>query len=161
MFHPEIFRQQIAARFGVEPRLLYKRRGPVFPVDGPSGRLELVALALAFTLPLALAQWRRRFEIAALAWTTLWLFALGAIVWGPAIMSSIPGVRWNEAVFVAMPLDGALVFLPAAPRRRYALARVGLIALCSLLAAIGVFHQPLWIVCLVVFLPMIAIALRV
>ena len=161
MFHPEIFRQQIAARFGVEPRLLYKRRGPVFPVDGPSGRGELVALAIAFTLPLVLAQWRRRFEIAALAWTTLWLVALGVIVWGPAIVSSIPGVRWNEAVFVAMPLDGALVFLPAAPRRRYALARVGLIALCSLLAAIGVFHQPLWIVCLVVFLPMIAIALRV
>jgi len=39
--------------------------------------------------------------------------------------------------------------------------RIGLIALCSLLAGIGVFHQPLWIVCLVVFLPMIAIALDV
>jgi hypothetical protein len=161
MFHPDVLRQQIAAKLGVEPRLLYKRRGPVFPVDGPSGRIELIALALGFTLPLVLAQWRRRFEAAALAWATLWLVALGAIVWGPAIVSSIPGVRWNEAVLVAMPLDLALPFLPAAPRRRYALARIGLVALCSLLAAIGVFHQPLWVVCLAVFPPLLAIALDV
>jgi hypothetical protein len=161
MFHPDVLRQQIAARLGVEPRLLYKRRGPVFPVDGPSGRIELVALALGFTLPLVLAQWRRRFEAAALAWATLWLVALGALVWGLAIVSSIPAVRWNEAVLVATPLDLALPFLPAVARRRYALARIGLVALCSLLAAIGVFHQPVWVACLAVFPPLLAIALDV
>jgi hypothetical protein len=159
MFHPDMFRQQIEARLGVAPRLLYKRRGPAFPTDGPSGRLEVLALALAFTLPLVLAQWQRRFETAALAWTTLWLVVLGAIVWGPAIVSSIVGVRYNEAVFVAMPLDIALPFLPAGLRRRYALARIGLVVLSSFLVAIGVFHQPLWIVSLAVFLPMITIAL--
>jgi hypothetical protein len=159
MFHPDMFRQQIQAKLGVAPRLLYRRRGPAFPADGPSGRLEVLALALAFTLPLVLAQWRRRFETAALACATLWLTVLGAVVWGPAIVSTIVGVRYNEAVFVALPLDVALPFLPAGPRRRYALVRVALIALVSLLAAVGVFHQPLWIVSLAVFLPMIAIAL--
>ena len=37
--------------------------------------------------------------------------------------------------------------------------RVALVALASLLAAIGVFHQPLWLVSAAVFLPMITIAL--
>ncbi|HEX2691499.1 MAG TPA: hypothetical protein VHN14_33035 [Kofleriaceae bacterium] len=34
MFHPDIFRQQIEAKLGVAPRLLYKRRGPAFPHPG-------------------------------------------------------------------------------------------------------------------------------
>jgi hypothetical protein len=62
-------------------------------------------------------------------------------------------------MFVVMPLDLVLPFLGAARRRRYALARIGLLVLVSLLAAVGVFHQPLWTLILVVFLPMLAIAL--
>jgi hypothetical protein len=159
MFHPEIFRQQLEAKLGALPRLLNKRSGPAFPVEGSSGRLGFFVLALGFAVPLVVAQWRRRFQAAALAWVTFALVILGALVWGLAIVSSIPGVRYNEAMFVVMPLDLVLPFLGAARRRRYALARIGLLVLVSLLAAVGVFHQPLWTLILVVFLPMLAIAL--
>jgi hypothetical protein len=116
-------------------------------------------LALACTLPLVLAQWRRRFVTAAVVLATLWLVLLGLVVWGPAVVSSIAGVRYNEALLVAMPLDAALPFLARGVRRRYALVRVALVALASLLVAIGVFHQPLWLLSGAVFLPMITIAL--
>jgi hypothetical protein len=116
-------------------------------------------LTLACTLPLVLAQWRPRFETAALVLATLWLVLLGAIVWGPALVSSIVGVRYNEALLVAMPLDAALPLLPRGLRRRYARVRVALVALASLLVAIGVFHQPLWLVSAAVFLPLIVVAL--
>jgi hypothetical protein len=159
MFHPDIFRQQIEARLGVPPRLLYKRRGPAFPTEGSSGRLGLLAVGLAFAVPLLIAQWRRRFQTTALAWVTLELALLGALVWGLAIISSIAGVRYNEAVFVVMPLDVVLPFLGEARRRRYALARVGLLVLTSLLTAVGVFHQPLWLLIVIVFVPMATIAL--
>ena len=159
MFHPEIFRQQIEAKLGALPRLLYKRRGPAFPAGGSSGRLGLLAAGLAFAVPLLVAQWRRRFQTTALVWVTLELALLGALVWGLAIVSSIVGVRYNEAVFVVMPLDLVLPFLGAARRRQYALARVGFLALTSILAAVGVFHQPLWLLILIVFVPMVTIAL--
>jgi hypothetical protein len=67
-------------------------------------------------------------------------------------------VRWNEAVFVMMPFDGALPFLGEARRRKYARARVvGLLAV-SALGAIGVFHQPLWVPLLSAIMPLATIA---
>lgn len=159
MFHPDVFRRQVSAKLGVAPRLLYKRRGPAFPVDGPSGRLGLFAVAVAFAVPLVVARWRRRFQATALVWVTLELVVLGVLVWGLAIVSPIAGIRYNEAVFVVMPLDIVLPFLGEERRRKYALARIGLLALISLLAAIGVLHQPLWILIACVLLPMAVIAL--
>jgi hypothetical protein len=159
MFHPEIFRQQIEAKLGAAPRLLYKRRGPAFPVDGSSGRLGFFMVGLAFVVPLIVAQWRRRFQTAAIVWLTLELVILGALVWGLVAVSSIVGVRYNEAVFVVMPLDVVLPFLGARRRRRYALGRIAVLAMVSLLAAVGVLHQPLWTLILVVLVPMLTIAL--
>jgi hypothetical protein len=161
MFLPEIFRQEVAARLGAEPHLVYQRRGPAFPVDGSSGRLGVLALALAFTLPLVVAQWRRRWQTAALGWLSVGLTVVGAAVWALVFVSTISAVRYNEAMFVVMPIDIVLPFLGAARLRRYARFRVGLLALCSLLAAVGVFHQPLWILIAAVFLPMATIAFDV
>lgn len=158
MFHPDIFRHELAARLGAEPELIYKRQGPAFPVEGQSGRLELLAASLAFSLPLLLAQWRRRLRRAALAWAVVPLVVLGVVAWGLAIVSSIPAVRFNEVVLVAIPLDLALPLLGPANRRRYALARLTGLAVVSLLAAIGVLHQPLWSLIVVVFVPMATIA---
>ena len=160
MFHPAIFRQQLEVQLGAVPRQLYKRQGPAFPTEVAStGRLGLLAIGLAFAIPLLVAQWRRRFERTALAWLTLELVVLGTLVWGLAIVSPIAAVRYNEAVFVVTPLDLALPFLGAASRRRYAFARLGLLVVVSLLAAIGVFHQPLWMLIVIVFVPMVILAL--
>jgi hypothetical protein len=159
MFHPDVLRKQVEVKLGVAPRLLYRRRGPTFPIDGSSGRLELLLISFAFVVPLVIAQWRRRFETAAVAWLTLELVALGAVIWGLAVVSPIAAVRYNEVVLVVTPLDIVLPFLGAERRRRYATVRVALLVLVSLLAAAGVLHQPLWTLIAIVFLPMAAIAL--
>ena len=170
MFLPDVFRQQIEARLHVAPRLAYHRQGPPFAGAQPvpptanvpppaSGRFAWFLVGLVFALPLGFAQWRRRFERAALAWLTVELAGLGVLVWGLAILSSIPGVRYNEAAFVVLPLDGVLPWLGPARRRQYAFARIAMLALISLLSAVGVLHQPLWILILVVFVAMATIAL--
>jgi hypothetical protein len=161
MFHPEIFRLELAEKLGAEPRLIYQRQGPAFPVEGSSGRLTLFAIGLGFALPLVIAQWRRRWQRAARVWASVPLVVLGLLVWGIAIVSSIPAVRYNEAVLIALPLDLVLVLplLGTAGRRRYALGRLAGLALVAVLAAIGVLHQPLWPLILVVALPMATIAL--
>ncbi|MGE5181489.1 MAG: DUF4105 domain-containing protein [Acidobacteriota bacterium] len=154
MFHPDVLRAQVEQRLGAAPRQLYKRRGPPFPKDGPSDRGWALAIALVFALPLVVAQWRRRLERAALAWSTLYLGLGGIAIWGLVAISSIPGVRWNEAVFVMMPFDAALPFLPVALRRRYARLRVAGLLLVSALASVGIFHQPLWIPILSAIIPL-------
>jgi hypothetical protein len=159
MFHPDIFRREVALRLGARSELVYRRQGPAFPQRGSTGRLHMLALGVVFAFPLVIAQWLRRFEIAALTWLTLELALLGLVVWGLAIVSSIPGVRFNEAVLVVWPVDAVLPLLTTAWRRRYAFARLGVLAMMSLLAVAGVLHQPLGILILMVFLPMATIAL--
>jgi hypothetical protein len=156
MFHPAIFRQQLELQLGVKPEPLYTRRGPPFPTTGSTGRAGLLAVGLAFALPLLVAQWRRRWQRVALAAVTLELVVLGALIWSLVIVSSIAAVRWNEAVLVVTPLD---LLLLTAWRRRYALARLGVLVAVSLLAAVGVLHQPLAVLIAVAFVPMLIVAL--
>jgi hypothetical protein len=65
----------------------------------------LLVVGLAFAVSLVIARWRRRFQTTALVWVTIELVLLGALVWGLAIVWSIPCVRYHEAVFVVTPLD--------------------------------------------------------
>jgi hypothetical protein len=145
MFLPDVLRQEIAAQLGVAPTLVYKRKGPAYPDSGPSGRIPMLALALVFAVPLALARWRKRFERTALAWATVWLAGWGVLLWTLAALSGIAGVRYNEAVLVLVPFDVVLPFLGAGRRRTYVRARVAMLLVISALSAIGVLHQPLWI----------------
>lgn len=210
MFHPDQLRAGIEQRLGVTPRLVYQRTGPAFPVDGPvdaRGRLPMLALALAFALPvyafLARALRRRRrvvlgalaaFELAALAlvgvaawpvlgplalglpvlaaavfalavrsrrgesiaitWAALYLGLWGVAIWGLAIVSPIPGVRWNEAVLVLVPLDLALPVLRPRWRQRYVRVRVVLLLGASIACAVGLLQQPLWIPIATALLPL-------
>jgi hypothetical protein len=80
------------------------------------------------------------------------------LLWTLAIVSSIPGVRWNENVLVLVPLDIVLPFLALDRRRRYARVRVAGLLLVSALCAVGVLHQPLWIPILSALLPLSIIA---
>ena len=158
MFHPDMLRQHVTAAFGVTPRLLYKRQGPPFPTSGSTWRFHMLVIALAFALPLLVATWRRRFERAALVWATLYLTLWGLVVWSLAIVSSIPGVRWNENLLVLVPLDIVLPFLSPERRRGYARVRVAGLFLVSALAAAGVLAQPVWIPVLTALLPLAIIA---
>ena len=158
MFHPDNLRTQVADKLGVEPVVLRRRTGPAFPTTGSSGRGYTFALALVFVLPLLLARLARRFERAALIWSTLYLAGWGVVLYTLVAISSIEGVRWNEAVFVLTPIDVVLPFLSPSRRRRYAEVRCVGLTMVSLLCVIGIFHQPLWIPILTAFMPLALIA---
>jgi hypothetical protein len=158
MFHPDVLRQHVTNTLGVAPRLVYKRQDPPYPTGGSTWRLQTLAIAVVFALPLLVATWRRRFERAAVAWATLYLAIWGLAIWGLAIVSSIPGVRWNENVLVLMPLDIVLPFLSVERRRQYARIRVAGLFFASALCAVGLLHQPLWIPILSALLPLSIIA---
>jgi hypothetical protein len=158
MFHPEILRSEVAARLHAPPELIYHRRGPPFPTHGKSGRLHFLAVAVALAVPLFIACALRRYQMAALWTVSSALALLGAVVWVVAILSPIPAVRYNEQVFVVMPIDLALPLLSPDWRRRYARIRIAVLAVVMLLTVIGVFHQPVWIEILAVALPMATIA---
>ena len=154
MFHPEILRTEVAMRLRAPPELVYRRRGPAFPVRGSTGRIHFLAVAVVFSVPVFLARWRRRYEAATLVAASLALALLGAVVWSLAIASAIPAVRYNEAVLVVVPLDAVLPLLSLGWQRRYARVRLAGLAVVTLLGIVGVLHQPLWIVILAVALPM-------
>ncbi len=158
MFHPEILRSEVALRLHAPPELIYRRHGPPFPTRGDTGRLHFLAVAVALAVPLFIAYAVRRRQTAALWAVSAGLALLGAIVWAVVIVSSIPAVRYNEAVFVVMPLDLALPLLSPDWRRRYARTRIAVLGVFSALALLGVFRQPLWIVVLAVALPMATVA---
>jgi hypothetical protein len=158
MFHPDILRSEVALRLRAPPELIYRRHGPPFPTQGKSGRLHFLAAAVALAVPLFIAHAVRRHRSAALWAVGAALALFGAVVWGLAIVSPIPAVRYNEVVFVAMPIDIALPLLPLAWRRRYAQIRIGMLAVVSVLGLIGVFYQTLWVVILAVTLPMATVA---
>ncbi len=118
-----------------------------------AGAAPLLGLGALLVLG-AIAASERAALILAAAHLALW----GAVVWAAAILSPIPDVRWNEAVLVVTPLDAALPLLREAWRRRYAQLRVALLLGVSLLGAIGVLVQPLWVPILVAFMPLAVIA---
>ena len=158
MFLPDVLRTEVEAHLGITPQLVYKRKGPPFPTSGPFGRDLLAVLAFAFALPLFLARWKRRLERPALIWACVPLVLFGTLAWGLSIISTIPGVRWNEALFFLTPTDVAIPFLGARRLRIYARVRLTMVVVASLLCAIGVFKQPLWMPLLTVFLPMAILA---
>ncbi|HEU5059802.1 MAG TPA: DUF4105 domain-containing protein [Kofleriaceae bacterium] len=148
MFLPDVLRAEVEARLGAAPELVYTRRGPPFPADpGLGGRWLWLLLAALFAAPLALSRalWGGRRERAAIAAGVIPLALLGLVLWTLAIASPLPEVRWNEALLVFMPLDLVLVFGGPELRRRYARARAGELVLVSLLRALGILRQPLWL----------------
>ncbi len=165
MFLPDALRSEIAVKLDAAPELVYSRHGPPFATTGGTrDRLPMLLFALLFTVPLGIVRFapvarrRRWLDRAALAWATVPLALLGIVLWGVAIISTIPSLRWNELLIVFVPCDVVLPFLGVVRRRRYARVRVAMIVLVSLLGAIGVFHQPIWVPLVMAFLPLALIA---
>lgn len=153
-FHPDMLRQAVTTKLGAQPVLVYERRGPPFPAHGSKGRPLTILLAFVFALPLLAARWRRRFEKPALIWASVPLILWGILTWGLSIISSIPMFRWNEAVCVFVPFDIALPLLGERRRRAYARVRLAMVLVASVLTAVGLFKQPLWVPLLTAFLPL-------
>ncbi|KAB2907280.1 MAG: DUF4105 domain-containing protein [Kofleriaceae bacterium] len=145
MFHPFVLRDHVEVVLDAPAELIYERRGPPIPEDGPTNRGWALVIGLAFALPLLASKLTGRFERTAVAIATVPLALIGLIIWTAAIISTIPGLRWNEAIFLYVPFDVVLPFLGAVRRRQYARVRLGMFVVGSLLTALGVFLQPLWV----------------
>ncbi len=145
MFHPYILMDEVEKRMGVAPTLVYERKGPPIPDDGPTGRGWALAIGLLLAAPLLITKVLGRGERAAVAFITIPLTLMGLLIWGMAVLSTIPGFRWNEAVFLYVPFDAVLPFLGEHRRRQYARVRLAMVLGVSLLRGVGLFLQPLWI----------------
>ncbi len=158
MFHPDILRTEIERKLDIEAERIYVRKGPPFPRSGPSGRPWVILIAVLFAAPLALARWRGRFERLARVVAVVPLVLMGTLIWTIFVMVSIDWIRWNEAIFLYLPFDVVLLFLGERRRRLYARGRLAMILLISLLCAVGLFRQPLWVPVLAIFMPMALLA---
>jgi hypothetical protein len=143
MFLPQYLRQAAEEAWGIEPIVLYQRKGPPAPKDGPSGRVLLALVILVLTSPAwATRLWGRFQRVGALV-AILGPVLFGTVVWFLAIISPLSYVTWNETCLVWMPFDLALVILPAGKARLYARFRVGMLVVCGLLMLVGLLRQPL------------------
>lgn len=151
MFHPFVLRDEVEKKFGAKPELLYERQGPPIPDSGPTDRGWALLIGLLFALPLLASRLTGRFERPAIGLAAVPLFLIGTIIWGAAIVSTIPSLRWNEALLLYLPTDVALPFLGEVRRRQYARVRLGMVVVVSLLRAVHLFRQPLWIPIVIAF----------
>jgi hypothetical protein len=144
MFLPEVFRESVRQRFGVEPVQLYERAGPELSQEPGSERVLVVIFSLLLVAPLwwCLRQeiWRR-FLVAP---AVLGLFLGGLVLWSLAVLSPLPMARHNENLLLFFPGDILLLFLSSVARQRYAQLRVLIVLLATAGAGIGILVQPLW-----------------
>jgi hypothetical protein len=159
-FLPDELRRQVRERLGVEPEVLYQRQAREYSPDPGNVRLWWVVIALIIGLPAVITRLVRRAERLGVALSVIPISLFGLLVWFLAVASNMPELRFNEAIFVFMPWDAALLFLRRERRIGYARARVIFLAVVSLLLAVGVFQQPLWLLIPVALVPNLVAALE-
>jgi hypothetical protein len=159
MFLPDYLRQAVQDQLGAEPVIIYQRQGPQLTEGDSSGRLWIVFLGLLFVAPLALSRWRGRYQRAGLWTTSILLFATALVPWFLALVTAVKEFRYNEILLLYVPTDIVMPWLSPERRARYARGRVAMILAASILLAIGVFVQPLWVPALAVIAPMLILAM--
>ena len=135
MFIPRVLRAAVEERFDARPEVVYERAAPLDP-EGVSGVLTRFWLVV---LVLSLAAWLSRHG-AALA--VLIVAVLGTLIWAGAVVSPWPELRFNELAFILFPAD--LWLLKRSGSTSYAKARLAMLGAVAVLAATGIFVQPLW-----------------
>ena len=143
MFLPQYLREAVTKLWGVQPSVVYERKGPPPLPDGPSGRVLLALVILAMTSPAWITRLIGRAQRAGLAVAVVPYVVLGTVLTGLAILSPLPYIRWNETCLVLLPLDLLVLVLPEARRRGYARVRIAMLAVLLVLQLVGVLTQPL------------------
>ena len=143
MFLPQYLREAVTKLWGVQPSVVYERKGPPAPSDGPSGRAMLALFIIGITSPAWITRLIGRAQRAGLAIAVVPYLVLGTVLTGVAILSPLPYIRWNETCLVLLPLDVLVLVLPEARRRGYARARIAMLAVLLVLQLVGVLTQPL------------------
>ena len=171
MFLPDYLREAAIALWHIEPITLYERKGPPALKEierrllnpnltsaeradlelhmeelksSPSGRILFCLLILVLTAPAWATRLWGRFQRTGLAVAVGPAAFLGLVLWGLAIISPLPYVRWNETCLALMPFDLLLLFLPAAKRKKYAQGRVAMLGLVAALLLINILKMPIW-----------------
>lgn len=142
MFLPAVLMHTVHAELGVEPEVVYERRGPAMPASSsPVLRAFAVLLAgaVAGALLLLVRRPDRRARLIGAG-----LGGLGLLLWSFAGLTRVPELRVNELYLVFVPFDLALVFLGEGRRERYLVLRKLQLLLVLLLGSVGVLVQPLW-----------------
>jgi hypothetical protein len=160
MFLPDVLREAVRERMGVEPELVYEREGRPFSREERPVRLVLLFFALLLALPVWLPHLRgrpvrRRHFAAAVVVASL----IGIVLWTVSIVSPLFEVRYNECLLLFFPGDLALFFLGAEKRRLYARIRTGVALVATVLSLVGLLVQPLWAMAPLVVLPMLPLSL--
>jgi hypothetical protein len=143
MFLPQYLREAVTKLWGVQPSVVYERKGPPPLPDGPSGRVLLALVILAMTSPAWITRLIGRAQRAGLAVAVVPYVVLGTVLTGLAILSPLPYIRWNETCLVLLPLDLLVLVLPEARRRGYARVRIAMLAVLLVHQLVGVLTQPL------------------
>ena len=158
MFLPRYLRKAVTEKLGAEPQVVYRRQGPAFPTEAPSKRWIFLLVGLLLAVPLVVSRLTNRLKRTALVVAALPLFALGLFVWGLAIVSTLPEIRYNEALLLFFPADIALPFLSPRKLVRYARLRLAIVTLALLLVAVGLFTQPLWGMAMTPLFPLLVVS---
>lgn len=159
MFLPDVLREQVKLKMGVEPEILYQRKGPL-PSGTPYGGKGVLLLLGLFSGVVAFVACRSpgpRKRRLGLTVASLPLLFTSAMIYFLVIISDVPELYLNEHILVFLPTD--LVLWVARPSflRTYARYRLILLGVVALLSAVGVLHQPVAAQIAMVALPMIAI----
>lgn len=154
MFLPDYLRHSVTEEFGADPIIVYQRKGPPHPTEGSSGRFGFFLIILLTTAPAWATRLWGRWQRLGLGVAIFLPAFIGLVLWFGVVVSPVPYVRYNEAALVCMPLDFALPFLSGRRLILYARIRVAIILLVSLFLAIGVFHQPIWVLALWPLIPL-------
>jgi hypothetical protein len=175
MFLPDYLRDAVRVLWGIEPIVLYQRQTDYYtlqgqmeifaqriglppPRPGTSGRLVFTLIILALTAPAWLSRLAGRFQRTGLGFSLAFSMLLGSILWFLAIISPLPYVRWNESLLFLLPLDLLLVRGSIERRRKYAVVRIGMIAVCALLMLANVLTQPIWPLVVWALVPLATVA---
>ncbi len=135
MFIPRVLRSAVEERFDARPEVVYARKKPLDPgsVSGAYGRFWVVVLVLSLTACVSR-------KGAGLAVVIVAVF--GTLIWVGAVVSPWPELRWNELALILFPAD--LWLLKRSASTSYAKARLAMLGAVAVLAAAGIFVQPLW-----------------
>ncbi len=158
MFLPEGLRDGVADRFAAAPEKVEPPQRIVLPTSRAVGRIALAVIAFALS---GLVRWTGRekkrarigFVVAAIV-----LGGMALVADGVAALVVWPEFRRNCALAARLPKDLAMPGLSPRASPTYATARAALAGVLAVLEIVGVIEQPLLHVCLLVALPMIAIA---
>ena len=158
MFLPDYLRRFVHEKLGAFPVQLYERKGRSFAqVPFPTKPIWLI-ISLTIWVPLLFAWRKRNWFRPALTLAVFPSVLIGVAIWALALITSLPEVRYNEALLVFIPLDIAVVLLRGNLRIRYAQVRLVMILLVSCLLALGIFRQPLMLPSLIAFFPLLVAA---